>query len=341
MNALLKPFGSWEMPISFSTILEEAQWTRTNTTIFDTSHMGLLTFKGDSEKSGLNKVFTVDTSKIQIGKCRYSMLLNEDGTIADDLIIYRIKNDEFLIVVNSETIESDYNIIKARLSHSELENISGKIGKIDLQGPLSQKVAQSVFDTNLSSLPFFGFLRTLYQGEEVMISRTGYTGELGYEIYASVDLIVKIWDKLLKNEFVKPAGMGARDILRLEMGYCLYGSDISNDTTAKEADLLKFCTNQENYCGKTNTETTGEKRRIFFKTNSRRSPRAGYSIIMNSGKVGFVTSGIFSPTLSCGIGMGFVGTKTEVKTDSDITISDGKVSIDAKIASAPFINKKI
>lgn len=336
------PFAGWEMPIQFDGIILEHAYCRNDVAIFDTSHMGEFFFKGDIEKSGINEATTINISALKIGKCKYGFLLNEKGGVIDDLIIYRISKDELMIVVNASRAGIDFKTISSRIKIGALDDRSKEIAKLDVQGPNSKEILQKYFDVNLDEMGFFSFVQTKIFGEDCLLSRTGYTGELGFELYIDDKTAVKIWDTLVNKEGVKPAGLGARDALRLEMGYSLYGNDLTEEITPLESNLGMFINLKREYAGKTALEKQkeqGVKRLLIpFRTTSRRSARKDFEAYQDGEKIGFVTSGAFSPILSVGIGLVMVDLDKFDETKA-FELRDSRGAIEANKASLPFISK--
>jgi aminomethyltransferase len=340
LEAQMAPFGGWRMPIQYSGILAESAWCRENASLFDTCHMGEFHFRGDFAASGLERLFSCRLETIPIGRGRYGFLLNEAGGIVDDMVIFRLSNDEAMIVVNAGTTEKDFRTIRSCLEGNHVfTDISQETGKLDIQGPLSREVMEKVCGTSSAGIPYFGFRKLEFFGAETIVSRTGYTGELGYEIYADADVIGEFWARFLSDERVKPAGLGARDVLRQEMGYCLYGSDIDETTTPLEADLAQFVDFGKEFVGRDvliKQKQDGLSRvRVAFRVNSRRTPRHGYRIFQGEQQVGRVTSGVFSPMLGCGIGMGYVGPDAAV-LGTTLVIRHETVSMEATVVELPF-----
>ncbi len=326
------------MPIQYSGIIEEHNWVRKSAGLFDICHMGEFSVQADLAKSNLNELVTIDLEGMPLGACRYGFMLNEQGGIIDDLVVYRITNAEWMIVVNAATINGDFAHLQKHLNkETRIENISQSLGKLDLQGPLAAEVADLI-GLGIKELRYYTFGYFNLLGEKIIISRTGYTGELGYELYMPNDKITELWEKLLSDERVKPIGLGARDTLRLEMGYSLYGQDIDKNTTPLEAGLSHFIDWDKDFIGKDTLlkqKQNGIKRRmICFIADSRRSPRHNYRIIYKDQDVGSVTSGSFSPSLGFGIGMGYV--KNEVLTGEQISLGENAILINAKVTSKPF-----
>jgi aminomethyltransferase len=343
LHALLAPFGGWNMPIQYEGIIAEHKWCRGKAALFDICHMGEFLFQGDIEAGGLEDVFTFSVKSIPIGRSRYGFLLNENGGIIDDLIVFRLGEEEAMIVVNAATIDNDFAVIGSRLKPGvSFANISAATGKLDLQGPLSRQVLVDIFGEHLAAIPYFKFIRTTLLGVEAIVSRTGYTGELGYEIFLPAEKVAELWDLLLRDQRVKPAGLGARDVLRLEVGYSLYGSDIDETTTPFEAGLGAFVNMEKRFIGKEvlqRQQRDGLTRvKAAFQVHSRRSPRHHYEICFEGESVGAVTSGVFSPMLGCGIGIGHV--RPEVATlGAQLTIRHDKVTMDAAVVELPFYRR--
>lgn len=341
LSARMAPFSNWEMPIYYSGIIDERNHCRSSACIFDTCHMGILGFKGNIGESGIEFAMTNRIKPLPVNKCSYGFLLHENGSVIDDLIVYRMSEDELMIVINAATIDNDYNTIENALTEKKsLSCLSPALSKIDLQGPASADVLQDLFGTSLSHLTFFSFDRLTHDGVPIVVSRTGYTGELGFELYVNRDRIISLWRLILSHESVKPAGLGARDLLRMEAGLPLSGTDINETITPLEAGLDMFVHFDKDFRGKEaliqQKETGLQKKRVSFMTDSRRAPRSGNRIFINGTDAGYVTSGIFSPVKNCGIGMGYA--KTALLSDSiqTIEIDIGNRKITATLTSLPF-----
>lgn len=340
LGAQMAPFGGWLMPIQYESILAEHRWCRESAALFDTSHMGELLFSGDLVGSGMDSLFTFRISSIAIGRCRYGFLLNDAGGVVDDLTVYRLSEDEAMIVVNAGPADKDFSVLEAALAgRGLLENATGRTGKLDLQGPRSREVLTALAGPEIGEIPFFGFRRFNVLGAQVLVSRTGYTGELGYELYLEKDRLQELWQRLLADDRVRPAGLGARDLLRLEMGYSLYGNDLDESTSPLEAGLERFVDFSRGFIGREallSQQSKGLSRvRVAFRVSSRRTPRHGYRIFHQGEPVGEVTSGAFSPMLGCGIGLGYVrpsaaacGTLLEIRHEA--------VVLEATVVELPF-----
>jgi len=334
-------FCGWDMPIQYDGIIAEHGYTRNDVALFDTSHMGELFFKGDIKNSGINEATTIDILSLNIGKCKYGFLLNDNGGVIDDLIVYRLDEDQLMIVVNASRRQIDYDTLSSRISSGKLEDKSMEYAKLDVQGPNSIKVLEKYFDLDLNELKFFSFVQTKIFGQDCLLSRTGYTGEIGFELYTDAPTSVKIWDSLIDDK-VRPAGLGARDVLRLEMGYSLYGNDLDENTTPLEANLNMFINLKRDFIGKdalVKQKEQGLKRLLLpFKTTSRRSARKDFEVYQNGKKVGVVTSAAYSPILNVGIGLMMVQLELFDK-NIEFELKDQRGVIKANIASLPFIKK--
>ena len=341
LKALMAPFGGWEMPIQYAGgIIAEHRWCREEAALFDICHMGEFLYEGDFEAGGLEGVFTFSVKSIPVGRSRYGFLLNESGGVIDDLIVFRLGLEKAMVVVNAATIANDFSVISSRLTGiASFTDISDVTAKLDLQGPHARAVLTRFFGDELGDIPYFTFRESSILGVTAIISRTGYTGELGYELFLPGDKGRELWELLLSDERVRPVGLGARDLLRLEVGYSLYGSDIDQATTPLEAGLNSFVNFAKEFQGKgalLKQQQEGVPRiKVAFKVASRRSPRHGYDIFSREEKVGIVTSGAFSPMLSSGIGIGFVP-PAMAAIGSSLTIRHEKVCMEATICELPF-----
>ncbi|RKY36894.1 MAG: glycine cleavage system aminomethyltransferase GcvT [Candidatus Omnitrophota bacterium] len=343
LSAKLAPFGGWLMPIQYKGIIAEHNWTRNSCSLFDICHMGEFMIYGNPDENNLGTVISTNLKSMGCGMCRYGFLLNEAGGIVDDLIIYKLKIDQWMMVVNAATISADLKYLQTYLSpEAKLENISSATAKLDLQGPLSREVLQDLVGNDINKLKYYTFGYFSLADEKIMISRTGYTGELGYELYISAEKAGLVWDILLADKRVEPAGLGARDTLRLEMAYPLYGQDIDFFHTPEESDLLKFVDFDKDFIGKSSLlkkHHSGVKQSLCcFKVKSRRIPRHNYKIYKDSVEIGVVTSGSFSPSLLCGIGMGYIN-KEDNKIGQRLLIKQENMEIEAIIIDKPFYKK--
>jgi aminomethyltransferase len=342
LGALMAPFGGWDMPIQYTGIIAEHRWCREQAALFDICHMGEFLFTGDFVSGGLEELFTFSVTAIPVGRSKYGFLLNEQGGIIDDLIVFRLADDQVMIVVNAATAPNDFAVIQTRLRGGQFSNITAATAKLDLQGPKSREVLVDLLGGWVAEIPYFRFVQQTVLGVPAIVSRTGYTGELGYEIFLPAEKVAELWEKLLSDERVKPAGLGARDVLRLEVGYSLYGSDIDEATTPLEADLSAFVKLDNQFVGKEallkQKEQPLKRVKVAFKVASRRTPRNGFGIFDGERQIGEVTSGVFSPMLGCGIGLGYVD-PGYAPLGTNLTIKQDRAVMEAAVCSVPFYNQ--
>lgn len=340
LGAKMVEFGGWEMPLQYQGILQEHLYNRQGCSLFDCSHMGEFYVKGDAVKSGLDQIITQKIVDMPIKTCRYGLMLNDKGGVIDDLIVYRIDEEYWKIVVNAANIEKNRMHIQSCLvSGSEFDDASMRIAKLDLQGPLSREVL-SQWVPKIVGLEYYSFDKFNLFGHEVIISRTGYTGELGYEIYYPWDQVEGVWKEILKDKRVYPTGLGVRDVLRIEMCYPLYGHEISEENSPLDAGLSRFIDFNKKFIGQTvlNEYYQNEIRwqTVCLVSDSRRSPREGFEIIdQNNNVLGSVTSGTFSPALNAGIALASV-IKGSVTVGDQLFCRDGKKEILVKVVKRPF-----
>jgi aminomethyltransferase len=339
VKARMAPFGGWDMPIQYDGIMAEHGWCREKAALFDICHMGEFLFEGDFGESGLEDLFTFSVKSIAIGRSRYGFLLNEQGGVIDDLIVFRMAENRAMIVVNAATIANDFRVIRSRLRGGSCEDMTDQTAKLDLQGPLARQVLVDTLGEQVGRIPYFSFISMQLPGCEAIISRTGYTGELGYEIFLPAGKAGWLWDLLLEDDRVRPAGLGARDLLRLEMGYSLYGHDIDESITPLEAGLECFVKSGRDFVGRDALLLQKERGltrcKVAFAVDGRRSPRQRYDILRCGEKVGTVTSGAFSPMLGCGIGIGLVNPEA-AGIGTRLTICHEQVSMEATVCELPF-----
>ena len=334
-------FCGWEMPVQYEGILKEHEACRNNAAIFDTSHMGEFFFEGDLLSSGVNETTTVDVIALPVGKCKYGFLLNENGGVIDDLIIYKISDEKLMFVVNASRIDIDFKSINEKLHGGVFKDESDLTSKLDVQGPNAKKIVQEFVPFDLDDLGFFSFKESEIMGGFALVSPTGYTGELGYELYVDNKIAPKLWEKLVENGAV-PAGLGARDVLRLEMGYSLYGQELDEQTTPIEAGVGFFVKYDKDFTGKDallkQKEAGVPRKSIPFTTNSKRAPRHGMEIWQNNQKIGVVTSGTFSPCIQSGIGIASVDAKLYNK-EEPLELNTGRKNIAISVTKLPFYKK--
>ncbi len=347
LGAKIVPFAGYEMPVRYNSELEEHHAVRNSVGIFDVSHMGEFLVKGPNALNLIQKICSNDASKLTVGKVQYSCMPNDTGGIVDDLLIYMLKPEEYMLVVNASNIQKDWDwIMKNNDMEAELENISDNISLLAVQGPKAEAVIQKLTKTDLSSLSYYTFSKgnigSITDG--AILSATGYTGSGGFEIYVYNEFAAQVWDEIMKagEEFdIKPAGLGARDTLRLEMGYALYGNDIDESTSPIAAGLgwvTKFSKNFINADSlKKQKESGPQKKLVGFIMEEKGIPRSAYEILNeNEDVIGIVTSGSMAPSIGVGIGMGYVRSDSAA-IGNNILIAIRKRKLKAKIVKPPFL----
>lgn len=346
LNAKMVPFAGYEMPVQYSGVNQEHMAVREKLGVFDVSHMGQFFAKGPEVNQLLQYVCTNDVSKVAIGQAQYTCMPNDKGGIVDDLIIYKISDEEWMLVVNASNIEKDWNWINQNNKwNANLENRSDEMSLLAIQGPKSIEAMQSLTDVNLSEIPFYHFQIGKFAGvEDVIISATGYTGSGGFEIYFLNEDAQTMWNKVLEagSSFgIEPCGLAARDTLRLEKGYCLYGNDINDETTPLEAGLGWITKLDTDFIAKDIIEKQKEegikKKLVAFKMIEKGIPRHDYKIVDEyENTLGIVTSGTQSPMLKQGIGLGYV-TSDFSKIGTHIYIQIRDKNILAEVVKLPFV----
>lgn len=311
LGARMAPFGGWEMPIQYDGILAEHLATRTAATMFDTCHMGEFELSGPSAERDLERLLTQNVATIQAGQCRYGYLLRDDGGVVDDLTCYRRGPDHFWLIVNAGTRESDAAWIRDHLSpQTKFTDLTLQTGKLDVQGPSSREAVEKSFGIKLPDLKYFWFADVELGGFPCLISRTGYTGEWGYELYFPRNETVRFWDVLAAKGGVKPAGLGARDTLRLEVGYPLYGHELGPDRTPVAAARGSFIDSKKDFIGKAAVArdlSDGCPRYLAgLQLESKRAARAGDKVVADGKTVGEITSGSLAPSLGVAVAMAYV-----------------------------------
>ncbi|UUC44390.1 glycine cleavage system aminomethyltransferase GcvT [Flavobacterium cerinum] len=348
LGAKMVPFAGYNMPVQYEGVNIEHETVRNGVGVFDVSHMGEFFLRGENALALIQKVTSNDASKLVDGKAQYSCLPNNEGGIVDDLIIYKIADNNYLLVVNASNIEKDWNWISQHNDLGvEMENASEGYSLLAIQGPKAAEAMQSLTSVDLANMPYYSFQIGTFGGvQDVIISATGYTGSGGFEIYFKNEDAETIWNKVFEAGAafgIKPIGLAARDTLRLEMGFCLYGNDINDTTSPLEAGLgwiTKFdkeFTNSENL--KKQKEAGVSRKLVAFELTERGIPRHDYEIVDKDGNViGVVTSGTMSPSLNKGIGLGYVPTAFST-VDSEIFIRIRKNDVAAKVVKLPFYKK--
>ncbi|MFZ2324822.1 MAG: glycine cleavage system aminomethyltransferase GcvT [Ignavibacteriaceae bacterium] len=348
LGAKIVEFAGFEMPIQYSSIIAEHNSVRNSVGVFDVSHMGEVFVKGEKAVDFVQYITVNDASKLFPGRVQYSAMCYEDGGIVDDLLVYRVSKDEFMLVINASNIDKDFEWMQKNNKFDvELKNQSDEYSLLAIQGPNSLKTLQKLTDEKID-LEYYHFKKMNLIGSEVIVSRTGYTGEIGYEIYFTGDEKVAedFWNKLFEagKEFnIKPIGLAARDSLRLEMGYCLYGNDIDQNTNPLEAGLGWITKlSKTEFIGQKALLTVKEqgtnKKLVALTSDEKIFPRHGYDITYNHNKVGTITSGTLSPVLDKPIAMGYVEKQySEIGSEVDFMIRGKEVP--AKIVKLPFVKR--
>lgn len=350
-GAKMVEFAGFEMPIHYPTgIVEEHKRVRQGVGLFDVSHMGELIVHGPDALAFVQKVTVNDVSKLTPGRVQYSAMCYNNGGIVDDLLVYCLDVNRYMLVVNAANIAKDVEWLRKNLSGNVvLEDRSDSISLLAVQGPQSLATLQKLTSADLSSLAYYHFVQGKLAGVDMTISRTGYTGELGFELYfpADVETGKRVWEAVMEagREFnITPVGLGARDTLRLEMGFCLYGNDIDETTNPLEAGLgwiTKLDKGEFNgRAALLKAKSEGLKRKLVgFTVAEKAFPRHGYAIHANGRAIGHVTSGTFSPILEKGIGMGYVAVEHAAAGNQVEIIIRGK-GVPATVTSLPFVNRK-
>ena len=345
LNAKIVDFAGFLMPVSYSSVNEEHLHVRNNVGVFDVSHMGEIEISGSNSFNLVQYLCSNDISKLKIGKAQYNCLTNDKGGIIDDLIVYRVESEKYLLIVNASNILKDWEWINKQniKFNSLIVNLSDKLSLLAVQGPKAQALCQKFTSEDLSLLPNYSFIISSFAGiENIIISKTGYTGSGGFELYIPNKNAIDIWDALFncKGFDLKPIGLAARDTLRIEMGYCLYGNDIDEETSTEEANLRWITKVDTSFIGHEIIDKQikkGSKRKLIgFKLIEKSIPRSGYEVFdINSKLIGKVTSGTFSPVLKKGIGLAYLDS-VNIKDDL-IYIKIRNNLSKAEIVKTPFI----
>lgn len=348
LGAKMVPFAGFSMPVQYEGVNAEHETVRNGVGVFDVSHMGLFKISGPNAIKLVQKVSSNDASVLVDGKAQYCYLPNTTGGVIDDIITYKVNDEEYLMVVNASNIDKDREWVSSQNNvDAVFEDLSDSYSILAIQGPKAIESMQSLTDVNLSEIKFYSFVTATFAGiENVIISATGYTGSGGFELYVKNEDVKAVWEKVFEagaNWGIKPIGLAARDTLRLEMGYCLYGNEITEETSPLEAGLgwvtkfTKEFVNSDNL--KAEKEAGVKNKLVGFEMIGKGIPRTGYEIVNKEGDViGKVTSGTMSPTLGKAIGMGFVPTNL-AQEGTEILIRIRKNDVEAKIVKTPFYKK--
>jgi len=340
-GAKMAPFGGYEMPIQYRKgIIFEHTATRSAATVFDTCHMGEFEFSGPSALSDLEMILSCPVATLPVGQCRYGFICNDEGGIIDDQIIYRRADSDFFMVVNASTEEKDFSWITAHCSpDTAARNVSAETGKIDLQGPNSAKICLALFDNSVIDLKYYHFMNNSCRGESVLVSRTGYTGEIGFEFYASIPCIQTLWDECIRLG-AEPAGLGARDTLRLEMGFPLYGHELDEATDASWSGFTRAIGDKPFIGSAALSRRPGTQYRLSaLLLTGRRTVHPGNPVLSSDGKkIGRITSGSFSPSVGCAIALGYLQPEYGA-AGTMVSVDTGRGVLAAQVTTTPFYRK--
>jgi aminomethyltransferase len=350
LNAKMIDFGGWAMPVQYTSVIEEHRTTRANAALFDICHMGEIEVKGPQALDLLQFSLTRDLAGQKTGQVKLSALLNDRGGIIDDLTVYKMDRDFYMLVTNAGTRESDFqrigSILEVKKFDASLSDVSDRTGKLDLQGPLSEEILQTLTPDDLKTLRFYWFIPSQVAGIPAIISRSGYTGEDGFEIYAAAEKIGAIWDSLMDagaGHGMKPAGLGARDTLRMESGMMLNGQDITQEICPLEVPYAWLVDWSKDFAGKTALSAVKQagirKKLAGFEMTGRGIARHGYPVTKDGRAIGQVTSGTFSPTLNKAIGLAFLYAEN-AEPDAEISIGIRDAVSPAKIVRLPFYKRQ-
>lgn len=342
-------FGGWDLPVEYTGILPEHEAVRTKAGLFDVSHMGEITVKGKEAEKFLQMIVTNDVSVLTDRQIAYTTMCYPDGGVVDDLLVYKNSNEDYLLVVNASNTDKDFEWIESHIfGNVEVKNVSSYYAQLALQGPQAQTILQKLVKDELNDMEFYHFKESMdVGGIKTLVSRTGYTGEDGFELYFPAEDGPKMWDMLLEagnDEGIVPAGLGARDTLRFEAGLPLYGQEIDKDITPLEAGL-GFCVKltKNDFIGKealAKQKSEGLKRKsVGFEMVDRGIPRSHYDVYADGKKIGYVTTGSFSPTLKKNIGLALIEADY-AKIGTEIEISIRGKNLKAQIIKKPFYSKK-
>ena len=349
LNAKIIDFGGWAMPVQYTNVIDEHKTTRVAAGLFDICHMGEIEVKGPQALDLLQLVLTRNLADQTIGQVKLSALLNEEGGVIDDLTVYKMDENFYMLVTNATPKDRDWEWIKKireeRKFNCDLKDISDETGKLDIQGPRSEEILQKLTETDLKNLRFYHFCKSHVAGFEAIISRSGYTGEDGFEIYAQGTVIGQIWDELMiagADSGIKPCGLGARDTLRLEAGMMLNGQDMSESVSPLEIPYGWLVDSSKEFIGsatlKAKKSSGIKKKLIGLEMTGRGIARHGYKVFKGGKEIGIVTSGTFSPTLNKAIGLAFIDIECSAP-DTEIEIAIRDTMTAAKIVKLPFYKR--
>jgi aminomethyltransferase len=335
LGAKLAPFAGYTMPIQYAGIRHEHEATRSRAAVFDTCHMGVFNLRGRSVEDDLERLVTCRLADLAPGRCRYGLMCNENGGVIDDLVVYRRGADDFMLVVNAGTKDKDFEWVREHVSDAVvLEDSTDVTAKIDLQGPQAPRIAQELLEQPIEGLVYFSFGDNLFEGSPVLVSRTGYTGEIGFEFYGSPNVVAAIWDRCIELGG-EPAGLGARDTLRLESGMPLYGHELSEDRNANQTGFCKSIDLNKNFIGSEYVCRPPENLLCGICISGRRAARSGDRVECEGAVVGEVTSGSFAPSLEVPVALAYVLTEKAV-VGADVTVRRGEKEMAGTLVQLPF-----
>jgi aminomethyltransferase len=341
-GARMASFGGYLLPMQFRGILEEHHWTRRHVSLFDTCHMGELRVQGPGAAEDVGSLLTRDVVSLAPGRCRYALMCNERGGTLDDVVVYRLAADDLMLVVNAATRPEDAAWMAARLpARSRLSDVSGVTAKIDVQGPESPALLARILEHDVGALGYYRWMDNRFGGSAVRVSRTGYTGERGYEVYLDPDLAPAFW-AAAREAGAEPAGLGARDTLRLEAGYPLYGHELAADRNAGESGLVREADLRREFVGAAAVREGarhGPRRLAGLLLDGRRAARAGDAVLSAAGQeVGVVTSGSFAPSLGKAVALGYID-RDQARNATRLGIRTARQVLEAGVAPLPFYRR--
>ena len=339
LGARMAPFAGWDMPIQYTSILSEHEHTRRAASVFDTCHMGEFELRGPTALADLERLLTMPVASLAIGQCRYGYLLREDGGVLDDLTCYRLGPDRFWLIVNAGTRPQDAAWVWQHLSPTtQFTDLSDDTGKLDIQGPTARAATEHALGARLPDLGYFRFAEITLRGVPCLLSRTGYTGEFGYELYCPAKTVRDFWDQLLAGGVIKPAGLGARDTLRLEMGYALYGHELSLERTPAGASRGRYIQLTKDFIGKPAVEAELKQPKqvlVGLRLESKRAARAGDAVAVKGHTVGAVTSGSLAPSVGVAVAMAYVDA-AHAQTGGKLDVVSRGAALPATVVALPF-----
>lgn len=344
LKARMVPFAGWEMPVQYSGVIDEHLAVRKSCGLFDVSHMGEIEVSGPKALEAVQKITTNDASKLKNGQVQYTLLCYANGGVVDDVTLYKFSDMRYMFCVNASNAEKDFSWIRENIGGiAEVENLSDDFGQLAIQGPLSQNILQNTCNLDLSLIRYYHFQQGKVAGVDAIVSRTGYTGEDGFEIYIKANDTVKVWQALMdagKNLGIKPIGLGARDTLRLEMGFPLYGNELNEKTTPLEAGLSKFVKlDKPNFVGKDvlekQTKQGLQKKLVGVEMKEPGIPRSHYKIFAQGKIVGEITSGTMSPSLGKAIAVGYMAPEF-ASPGAELKIEIRNKTASGRVVKTPF-----